>query len=334
MPAEWEPHEATWLSWPHNEDTWPGCLAEVERAFSEMVRVLAEHERVHINVLNADHAALVRRRLQDQVPPERVRLHCCPTDDAWIRDYGAIFLCGTDGRRRLAVDFDYNAWGGKYPPYELDRRVAGFMAEVAGQPVSSVPLVLEGGSIDVNGDGCLLTTEQCLLHANRNPRRSRGEIEAVLTETIGARRMIWLGEGIAGDDTDGHIDQLARFVSADTVVAAVERDRADPNFAALRANRDRLEQAELPDGRRLRVVELPMPAPLFHRRQRLPASYANFYVANGVVLLPVFGCRQDAAAAELLRGCFPDRSVVPIDCRGVIAGLGALHCLTQQQPAC
>lgn len=334
MPAEWEPHEATWLSWPHNQETWPGCLDRVEAAFVEIVRALSVGEAVCINVQDEAHESAVRGRLRSGQALHNVRFHRCPTDDAWIRDYGAIGLCARNGDApRMAVDFDYNAWGGKYPPYDRDREVARYMAQVSSLDLRSSALVLEGGSIDVNGDGLMLTTEQCLLNPNRNPGLSRGQIEAEIAKMLGPQQMLWLDHGIVGDDTDGHVDQLARFVSPHEVVVAVERNPEDVNFAALRANRDRLAEFQVADGR-LEVIELPMPEPLFQQGQRLPASYANFYIANTVVLVPAFGCPQDAEAYDVLSQCFPGRSIAAIDCRAIIVGLGALHCLTQQLPAC
>jgi agmatine deiminase len=334
QPAEWAPHEATWLSWPHNRDSWPGVFEGVEPAMVAFVRALAASEPVHINVLDADHERHVRRLLAAAVAPERVRLHRFPTNDAWARDHGAIFVTRpTRKEPRLAVDFDYNAWGGKYPPFDLDREIGRQMAEVLGVPRYAKPgVVLEGGSIEVNGEGALLTTEQCLLNPNRNPTLTRADIEQLLRDCFGVNEILWLGEGIEGDDTDGHIDDLTRFVGPRTVVTVVEPNRADPNHAPLEANRRLLDTLSVAGGP-LEVVELPMPEPQYLEEQRLPASYANFYVANGAVLVPTFGCPADDVACATLRDCFPDRRVVAVDCRVLIAGLGALHCLTQQVPA-
>jgi agmatine deiminase len=334
LPAEWAPHEATWLSWPHNRDSWPGVFAGVEPAMVAFVRALAECEPVYINVRSPDHERHVRALLAKSVPAERLSFFHLPTNDAWARDHGAIFVTRpTLEEPRLAVDFDYNAWGGKYPPFDLDREIGRQMAEALGVPRYARPgIVLEGGSIEVNGEGALLTTEQCLLNENRNPTLTRADIEAELREAFGVSEILWLGQGIEGDDTDGHIDDLTRFVDTTTVVTVVEPNRADPNHAPLAANRRLLEALRV-GGRVLDVVELPCPTPQYLEEQRLPASYANFYVANGAVLVPVFGCAADEIACATLRDCFPDRRVVPIDCRVLIAGLGALHCLTQQVPA-
>jgi agmatine deiminase len=333
MPAEWEPHEATWLSWPHNRQTWPRGLAIAEQAMAQVVRLLAHAERVHINVLNADHEQHVRSLLDDMAPRDALSFHRIPTNDAWIRDHGAIFVrrCA-EPTSLVALDFVYNAWGGKYPPFDLDRDVARLMALELGMHRQAESFVLEGGSIDVNGAGALLTTSQCLLNPNRNPELDQAGIEARLKRCLGVESIIWLGDGIAGDDTDGHVDDITRFVSSETVVTAIETNRRDPNFAALRRNRELLEQTSLAGGKRLTVVELPMPEPIYEGPQRLPASYANFYIGNEVVLMPAFACRQDAVAAAVLEQCFPDRQIAPIDCRGLVEGLGALHCLTQQVP--
>jgi agmatine deiminase len=334
MPAEWAAHEATWLSWPHNRDSWPGVFERVEPAMVEFVRALAECEPVYVNVLGAEHERHVRNLLARTVAPERLRLFRFPTNDAWARDHGAIFVTRAGSEEpRLAVDFDYNAWGGKYPPFDLDREIGRQMAEALGVPRYAKPgIVLEGGSIEVNGEGALLTTEQCLLNPNRNPTLTRPEIERLLRDSFGVTEILWLGDGIEGDDTDGHIDDLTRFVAPRTVVTVVEPNRADPNHAPLAANRQLLDTLTVA-GRPLEVVELPMPEPQYLDDQRLPASYANFYVANGAVLVPTFGCAADDAACATLRDLFPQRRVVPVDCRVLIAGLGALHCLTQQVPA-
>jgi agmatine deiminase len=340
MPAEWAQHQATWLSWPHNADTWTEFLPGAERALAEAVGALAKNELVRINVRDDNHGYHVQKLLAGRVPAGRIMLHTFPTNDAWCRDHGAIFVVRDPAvadapdapAPLLALDFQYNAWGGKYPPYDLDNAIPRRMADALGVPVRSIPMVLEGGSIEVNGKGTVLTTEQCLLHPNRNPSMSRGQIEAALIEHLGVSQIIWLGEGIVGDDTDGHIDDLTRFVAEDTVVTVVEQDPNDENYRALRDNRERLASVRLPDGRPLKVVELPMPSPVMRGSTRLPASYANFYVGNRIVLLPTFDCPADEEAAAILNVCFPGRRIVSIDCRDVVVGLGTFHCLTQQVP--
>jgi agmatine deiminase len=333
LPAEWAAHEATWVSWPHNRDSWPGVFEGVEPAMVEFVRALASCESVYINVLDADHERHVRGLLAAAAPPERLRFYRFPTNDAWARDHGAIFVTRAGSEPRLAVNFDYNAWGGKYPPFDLDREIGRQMAEALGVPRFAQPsIVLEGGSIEPNGAGVLMTTEQCLLNPNRNPSLGIADIERLLRNAFGVKQIVWLGDGIEGDDTDGHVDDLTRFIREDAVVTVMEPNKADPNHVPLLDNRRRLAELKVA-GRALDVVELPMPEPQYLETQRLPASYANFYVANGAVLVPVFGCAQDDAARSILADCFPGRRVLPIDCRVLIAGLGALHCLTQQVPA-
>jgi agmatine deiminase len=327
MPPEWSPHQGTWLSWPHNRVTWPGCLPEAEAALAQAVVALADAETVHINVLDTAHRAAVADRFAKTVAPERLRFHVIPTNDAWCRDHGAIFAL--DSKDALvALDFRFNAWGEKYAPHDADDAVAARMADALGVPVIRIDRVLEGGSIDVNGAGAVLTTEQCLLNPNRNPQMARGDIETMLGRYLGARDVLWLGDGIVGDDTDGHIDDLTRFADETTLLTVVEANPRDANHAALTANRKRLDGLRLADGRALSIVELPMPRPLIHGdRGRLPASYANFYIGNEVVVVPVFDAPQDARAIDVLANCFRSRRIVPIDCRALVVGLGTLHWL-------
>ena len=333
MPAEWSPHQATWVSWPHKRESWPGNFEAVEPVMVRAVSALARSEPVRINVLGRAHERHVGNLLEGHVHRERVIFHRIPTNDAWCRDHGAIFVTRDAAEdRALALDFRFNAWGGKYPPFDLDEAVPQNMATALGVPRWSIDMVLEGGSIDVNGAGALLTTEQCLLHPNRNPSLARADIERVLGESLGVRQILWLGEGIVGDDTDGHVDDLTRFVAEDTVVTVIEQDRQDENYSALAENRERLAEFRLADGRPLRVVELAMPRPVEWKGDRLPASYANFYIGNRVVLMPTFRDPADEPNRALLAGCFPGREVVPIDCRDLVLGLGTFHCLTQQVP--
>jgi len=332
MPAEWVPHEATWISWPHNPDTWPGLLSAAEAAMAEVVAAIARSEHVHINVLDQTHRAHVSRQIAANAPAEHLTFHEIASNDAWIRDYGPIFVLTQSGAR-TALDFEFNAWGGKYPPWDLDQKAAAQIARALHTRCERPGMVLEGGSIDVNGAGCLLTTEQCLLNPNRNPTLTRREIEDQLQTWLGVDQIVWLGSGVAGDDTDGHVDDIARFVDEETIAAVVERNVDDPNFAPLDTNRRRLEALQLDGRAAASVVELPMPAAIFAGAQRLPASYANFYIANEVVLVPVFDDAADDEALTLLGDCFPTRTVVPIASRALIQGLGGIHCLTQQVPA-
>jgi agmatine deiminase len=332
MPAEWERHEATWLSWPHKEESWPGKLAAIPPIWVRMVRELTAGENVCILVNESAPAAKVRELLREGgVDLGRVRLHEVPTDDAWMRDHVPTFI--RHGGDLALVDWKYNAWGGKYPPWEKDDRVPEHLEALLSLPRFSPGIVLEGGSIDVNGRGALLTTEQCLLNPNRNPHLGRAEIEQILCDNLGVNHIVWLGDGIEGDDTDGHIDDLTRFIDATTVVTVVEDDPRDVNHERLRDNHRRLGEMKDQDGRPLRVVTLPMPEPIFYDGTRLPASYANFYVGNEVVLVPIFGQRRDEAALSILAGLFPGRRVAGINATDLVWGLGAFHCVTQQQPA-
>ena len=334
MPAEWAPHQCTWISWPHKRASWPGKFEPVEPVMVRFVAALSKSELVRINVLDATHREHVQSLLDGNVNAKNVIFHLFPTNDAWCRDHGAIFVTSPGRDAPLAaLDFRFNAWGDKYPPYDLDDAIAVQMAEALGVPCYTLPMVLEGGSIDVNGAGDLLTTEQCLLHPNRNPDLSREDIEQVLQLTLGVSQVIWLGDGIVGDDTDGHVDDLTRFVAEDTVVTVVEPDTSDDNHAALAENRDRLDAVRLADGRALNVVELQMPRPVEFGGDRLPASYANFYIGNRVVLLPTFDDPADEPNRALLQQCFPRRDVIGIDCTDLVLGLGTFHCLTQQVPA-
>lgn len=329
FPAEWEPHRATWLSWPHNPDTWPGKFEPIPAVWAELVRQLAPSEAVH--VLAAGEALRQARQLVGTIPG--VTLHDIPTNDCWIRDHGPTFLVGPPGEPAALVDWEYNAWGGKYPPFDDDNRVPGKLAALLGRRRFAPGIVLEGGAIDSNGQATLLTTEQCLLEPSRNPHLTQQEIEQYLCDYLGVSHVIWLGRGIAGDDTDGHIDELARFVGPRTVVAARERDPGDENFAPLADNWSRLECAADQQGRPLELVALPMPRPLFFNGQRLPASYANFYIANGIVIVPQYDDPADAEALNILQRLFPERRVIGLRAVDLAWGLGAFHCITQQEPA-
>ena len=333
MPAEWEPHAATWLSWPHKEASWPGKLECIPPIWAAMTRALATGEQVNILVNDAAPAERVRELLaRAGAALDRVRFFEIPTDDAWIRDHGPIFIARA-GRDLALVDWLYNAWGGKYPPWEQDDRVPRAVAGILGVQAFSPGIVLEGGSIDVDGRGTLLTTEACLLNPNRNPQLSRAAIEQHLCDYLGARRILWLGEGIVGDDTDGHIDDLARFVAPGVVVTVLADDPSDDNYARLRDNYRRLQSMRDVDDRPLRIVTLPLPEPVIYEGTRLPASYANFYIGNAVVLVPVFGSVHDATALATVRALFPSRRIVDLPAADLVWGLGAFHCVTQQQPA-
>ncbi len=330
MPAEWEPHAATWLAWPHNRPTWPDGFERIPPLWSRLVEVLAAGEAVHI-AAGADQAMAAARAAVGRL--SNVRLHDIPTNDAWIRDHGPIFLVGPPGTPPALVDWDYNAWGGKYPPYDADNAVPRQVAQLTGRKRFVPGLVLEGGAIDTNGRGTLLAARSCLAGENRNPGWTAARIERRLGEYLGARHVVWLDGRLAGDDTDGHVDQLARFVGRRRVVAAVERDPGDVNHEPLGENLRRLRAAVDEQGRPLEVIELPMPRPLVHNAVRLPASYANFYIANRVLVVPRFHDPADARALEILAGLFPHRQVVGLDAVDLLQGLGSYHCITQQEPA-
>ena len=337
MPAEWEPHAATWFTWPRpNGISFPDKYDTVPPVYAELIRHLVQVEEVNINVWNAAMEEGVRELLtRHQTPLDRVRFHHFPAYEPWCRDHGPVFLVRErDGRRqRAVVDWGYNAWGGKYPPFDLDDAVPQHVARLRGLPLFSPGIVMEGGSIDLNGRGTLLTTESCLLNPNRNPHLNKSQIEQFLRDYLGVTHFLWLGDGIVGDDTDGHIDDLARFVNPATVVTVVEEDPTDENYQPLRENLRRLHTLRDQDGQPLRVVELPMPGVVEHAGQRLPASYANFYIANSLVLVPTFRRPNDRKALDILQQQFPDRRVVGVDSTELIWGLGSFHCITQQEPA-
>jgi agmatine deiminase len=343
MPAEWEPHEATWLAWPHNPEDWPGKFAAIPWLYAEIVRLLAARERVHLIVEDAATERRVKSMLSRAgANLDRVNFHRWPTDRGWTRDSGPIFVRNAKGRVAL-TSWRFNGWA-KYDDWHLDDKVPGRVTKLLGCPAwqplvqnqngTKHPVVLEGGSIDVDGQGALLTTEECLLSEvqQRNPGLSREKLERVFSDYLGIDQVIWLGRGIAGDDTHGHVDDIARFAGPATIVAAVEPDTSDPNHAPLKENLALLKAARTPGGKQFTVVELPMPRPVVFRGQRLPASYANFYVANGLVLVPTFHDPNDRVALNLLAEVFPDREVIGVHSMDLIWGLGALHCMTQQQP--
>ena len=343
IPAEWEPHEATWLAWPHNREDWPGKFQPIPWVYAEIVRLLAAHEQVHILVEGAKAEKLATGILKRAgASLAQVSFHHWPTDRVWTRDSGPIFVRNLEGRVAI-TNWHFNAWA-KYPDWHLDDQVPGRVAELLNlpewQPTIEVDgeqrrLVLEGGSIDSNGQSTLLTTEECLLSdvQQRNPGVSREQIGRAFHDCLGIEHVIWLGRGIAGDDTHGHVDDISRFVAPTTIVTAVESNTKDPNHEPLAENLARLKAARTLDGKQFAIVELPLPRPVVFRKQRLPASYANFYLANGLVLMPTFQDPNDRVALNILADVFPDREVIGIHSVDLIWGLGALHCMTQQQPA-
>jgi agmatine deiminase len=362
MPAEWEPHDATWLAWPHYRDDWPGKFEPIPWVYAEIIRHLAGHERVELIVNDAASEKRAHKTLdRANALSECIRFHRWPTNRVWTRDSGCTFVttpsfARPDSRGRLsprvskpgntgewvaellAVKWRFSAWA-KYSNYEHDEKIGSLMAKAANarelRPTfGKHRVVLEGGSIDANGQGSLLTTEECLLSKvqQRNPAMARADYEKVFADYLGINNVIWLGSGIAGDDTHGHVDDITRFVAPDTVVTAVETNPDDPNYEPLRENIRRLRAATDQNGKPLAIIELPMPSPVIFEGRRLPASYGNFYVANGVVLVPVFNDPNDRVALDILADVFPDRDVIGIYSGDLIWGFGAMHCMTQQQP--
>ena len=363
MPAEWHRHSATWLSWPKDPETWPDRVPQVEEIYLKMMAALAPHEIVNLLVDDEETEASVRARC---IFPgaENINYHRIPTVDSWIRDYGPNFLLSDQmsdtlqfvddsGKKPLNEaddkpkfvglplaynDWIFNAWGNKYEELKKDDSIPARLEGLLKVPRFEPGIVMEGGSIEVNGDGCVLTTEQCLLNPNRNPHLSKNEIEQYLKDYVGVEKVLWLGEGIVGDDTDGHIDDIARFVSPNVIVCAVEDDSRDANYKLLQDNLRRLQTMTDVKGRSMEIVTLPMPGIVGGKNtggrdlDRLPASYANFYIANGDVLAPVFGHPNDARALEVLQTVFPDRHVIGINCEPLVWGMGTIHCVTQQQP--
>ncbi len=334
MPAEWEEHEATWLAWPHELGDWPGKFAPIPWVYADIVRLLARVERVRILVQGREAAEKARRYLT-KVGADigAVEFYACPTNRSWVRDYGPVFVRDKSGHLS-AVNWKFNAWA-KYTNWQLDDAVPNFIAERLSMKLLEPGAVLEGGGIDVNGRGSLLTTEECLLSPiqGRNPSLDRGQMEALMARYLGAVNVLWLNRGIEGDDTHGHIDDIARFAGPSTVVAALESDPQDPNYEPLRENFARLRRMRDEAGNALRIISLPMPDPIYFDRQRLPASYLNFYIANRLVLVPTFNDAKDRIALGTLARVFPQHSVVGVHSLDLVLGLGTLHCMTQQQPA-
>jgi agmatine deiminase len=337
LPAEWEPHAATWIAWPHRRATFLGDFAVIPEFFARFIRLLAPWEPVKVIATGAA-LADARHRLRDVANVECIDI---PTNDSWLRDTGPVFLTprqqgtkGQGGRRPVAVCWEWNAWGGKYPPWDLDAKVSRAIATRLGMTIVSPGVVLEGGAIETDGEGTLLVNHRCVDDPKRNPGLPRGELEQVLRQQLSIDRVIWLGGDLSGDDTDGHIDQLARFVSPGCVVAARQPDRLDPNHASLAENLEQLSAAVDARGRRLEVIPIDIPPRFAFAGTQLPASHLNFYIANGAEMVPVFGTRTDEPAIRTLAACFPARRIVPVDCQELVRGRGALHCITRDQPAC
>lgn len=335
FPAEFHQHVATWLSWPHKEASWPGKINTIFPHYSRFVKYLADSELVRINVADEAMKAFATGHLQPAgVNMGNVEFFLHPTNDAWCRDHGPAFLINPNAEKKKAVvDWNYNAWGGKYPPFDQDDIIPTRIARHFDLPLFEPGIIMEGGSVEFNGKGTILTSTCCLLNENRNPHLNREQVEKYLYDYYGAEQVLWVDEGIVGDDTDGHIDDTIRFVNEDTVLTVVETDKQDENYQILQQNLHQLKAMRLLNGKQLNIIELPMPAALICEDQRLPASYANFCISNKYVIVPTFQCDKDDTALDIISGCFPGREVVGVDSTDIIWGLGSFHCLSQQEPA-
>ncbi len=336
FPAEFAPHDAIWLSWPHKEESWPGKIASIYPSYTEFVKVVSLTEKVCINVVDEKMRNSAQKMLQlAGVNLELITFYLHPTNDAWCRDHGPAFLLRDNPiDPKAIIDWNINAWGGKYPPYDLDDVIPTSIAKALGLPVFNPGIIMEGGSVDFNGAGTVITSKSCLLNKNRNPHLNQTQIETYLSDYYGIDQVLWVSDGIVGDDTDGHIDDTVRFVNEDTVITVVENNVLSPNFDILQQNLKELKQMRLLNGKQINIVELPMPADVIYEGQLLPASYANFYISNGHVVVPTFKCTIDDKAMQIIQSCFPTRQVVGIDSTDIIWGLGSFHCLSQQEPTC
>jgi len=335
FPAEFAPHDATWLSWPHKEASWPGKINNIYPAYCEFIVEVTRGEQVCINVNDETMKNFATEKLIEvSADLSKIKFFFHPTNDAWCRDHGPAFLVNpsNEQNKKIIIDWGYNAWGNKYPPYDLDDVIPTLIGKHYGIPVYHPGIVMEGGSVEFNGAGSLLTSTACLLNPNRNPHLDKQQIETYLQNYYGVEQILWVDEGIEGDDTDGHIDDTVRFVNADTVLTVVEEDTNDENYALLQRNLKQITQMRLLNGKQLNIIELPMPGKLEYEGQRLPCSYANFYIANKSVIVPVFKSQNDDKALQIIQQCFPDRAVTGIDSRDIIWGLGSFHCLSQQEP--
>ena len=339
FPAEFAPQRAMWLSWPHKEASWPGKIHTIYKSYCDFIWLVAQDQKVCINVKDETMkqfalGQLRHSNLKSVKAAVNIEFYFHPTNDAWCRDHGPAFLLNSKTKERAIVDWDYNAWGDKYPPYDLDDVIPTLIGGKLDVPVFYPKIIMEGGSVEFNGKGTLLTTTSCLLNKNRNPNLSQKEIEKYLIDYYGVENILWLGDGIVGDDTDGHIDDLTRFVNEDTVVTVIEQNKSDENYDPLQENLKMLSKMRLENGKQMNIIELPMPHKIVYEDQRLPASYANFYISNKYVITPTFrDSKNDERALEILQKCFADRKVVGLDSTDLIWGLGSFHCLSQQEPA-
>jgi agmatine deiminase len=335
FPAEFAQHDAIWLSWPHKEESWPGKIASIYPSYCAFVKTVALTERININVGTDKMRQGAAKMLElAGVDMSKVQFYLHPTNDAWCRDHGPSFLTRNHPEHpKVIVDWNINAWGGKYPPYDLDDVIPTRIAEQLNLPIFYPEIIMEGGSVDFNGAGTVITSTCCLLNENRNPHLNQAQIEKYLGDYYGIEQVLWVSEGIVGDDTDGHIDDTVRFVNEDTVLTVVESNVLSENYDLLQKNLKELKAMRLANGKQLNIVELPMPTDVIYEGQLLPASYANFYISNGHIIVPTYQCAQDDQAMQIIQSCFPTRSVVGIDSTDIIWGLGSFHCLSQQEPS-
>jgi agmatine deiminase len=333
FPAEFAPHEATWLSWPHKEASWPGKIQTIYKPYAQFIKAISAGEKVRINVNDEEMRSFAEHLLlKENINMQQVEFFFHPTNDAWCRDHGPAFVINADKKAKAIVDWNYNAWGNKYPPYDLDDVIPTLIGKHFNLKVFYPRIVMEGGSVEFNGKGTLITSTACLLNSNRNPHLNQQQIENYLHEYYGVEQILWVDEGIVGDDTDGHIDDTVRFINEDTVITVVEENKADENYDLLQHNLKQLNAMHLLNGKQLNIIELPMPDAIVYEDQRLPASYANFYIANDVVVVPIFNSIKDDTALNIIQQCFPSRKVIGINSVDIIWGLGSFHCLSQQEP--
>jgi len=334
FPPEWHPHVATWITFPHNDHSWQlEKLHDMYPEYFQLIKAISLGEKVNINVQNLALQEFIEGQLPLYgIPADQIKCHIRLSNDAWCRDHGPAFLIHRDNASRIIVDWEYNAWGGKYPPFDDDNKIPTQIAQSLDLPFAQPKIIMEGGSVEFNGAGTVLTSRSCLLNANRNPHLNQGQIEQYLIDYYGVDQVLWVSDGIVGDDTDGHIDDTVRFVNSDTVIAMVEPKKTDDNHAVLAKNLSELSQMRLISGKQLNIIELPMPDPVIIDEFRAPGSYANFYISNAGVLVPTFDCPQDEIALDLLAQLFRDRPVIGLSAKKIIWGQGSFHCLTQQEP--
>ena len=336
FPAEFYPHKSTWLSWPHKELSWPGKIEKIYAPYAQFIAEVSNGEEVNINVVSVEMKDFAMSYIEKtNANLDMINFYIHPTNDAWCRDHGPAFVINHHSleHKKAIVNWNYNAWGDKYPPYDLDNEIPLHIAKEERLPVFNPGIVMEGGSVEFNGKGTVLTSKSCLLNKNRNPHLNQSQIEEYLKNYYGVNQVLWIDEGIVGDDTDGHIDDTVRFINENTVLAVVENNKNDENYHILQHNLKQLKAMKLSDGSPLQVIELPMPEPVYYDGCRLPASYANFYIANKSVIVPIFNGENDKRALDIIKKCFPNRNVIGIDSTDIIWGLGSFHCLSQQEPA-